>query len=80
MGYLRGDESREFNAEQDRQDGLYDMDTVIYKAIDDLTYNHYAHQRRLYGISAERLRPHYPLADKYEQRYQEDLKRLGRAA
>jgi hypothetical protein len=53
-------------------------DALIYKATDDLTYNHYAWQRRMYGISAERLAPHYPRADKYEERYQADLKKLDK--
>jgi hypothetical protein len=32
----------------------------------------------MYGISAERLAPHYPRADKYEERYQADLKKLDK--
>lgn len=51
-----------------------------YTVTDDLTYNHYAFQRSFYGIAAQRLAPHYPRADKYEARYQEDQKRLGKAA
>jgi hypothetical protein len=46
--------------------------------IDTLTYNHYRWQREYYGIAAERLAAHYPLAHKYEERYLQE--KTGRAA
>jgi hypothetical protein len=78
MRYLNVEDRSEMD-EQAQDDDLL-ADALIYKTTDDLTYNHYAFQRSFYGISAQRLAPHYPRADKYEARYQEDQKRLGKAA
>lgn len=51
---------------------------VFAKAVvNDLAYNNYRWQRSFYGLAADRLAKIFPRGDKYEERYQEELRRAA---
>lgn len=65
--------------ERDQQESdplVIDMETLerrhVPNEIDNLTFISYRHQRNMYKISAERLAKIFPVADKYEARYQRE--------
>lgn len=64
--------------EQKADDMMTEMAHEFARAVtEDLTYNSYRWQRRQYGIAAERLAKIFPRGDKYEERYQEELRRAA---
>ena len=78
MTHLRGEESH-IPLQEEREEAIQVEEAYARRGdvIDTLTYNNYRWQRSFYGIAAERLAAHYPRADKYEERYQEELRRAA---
>lgn len=75
MRYLDAEDRSQID--EQRMEDMMVEDAWTYHVMDDLTYNNYRWQRLQYGLAAERLAKIFPRADKYEARYQEELRRAA---